>query len=80
DHKFDPIPMTDYYALAGIFRSTETVHGNRLNNQFVSGWMTRPLPIKPEHAAAIKKYETDLKTLEEKLKSQADVLKKLQGD
>jgi len=24
DHKFDPIPQTDYYALAGIFRSTET--------------------------------------------------------
>jgi hypothetical protein len=21
DHKFDPIPATDYYALAGIFRS-----------------------------------------------------------
>ncbi|MEZ6126755.1 MAG: DUF1553 domain-containing protein [Planctomycetaceae bacterium] len=25
DHKFDPIPMTDYYGLAGIFRSTETL-------------------------------------------------------
>jgi hypothetical protein len=24
DHKFDPIPVTDYYALAGIFTSTET--------------------------------------------------------
>lgn len=23
DHKFDPIPIRDYYALAGIFRSTE---------------------------------------------------------
>lgn len=23
DHKFDPIPQTDFYALAGIFRSTE---------------------------------------------------------
>jgi len=23
DHKFDPIPTTDYYALAGIFRSTD---------------------------------------------------------
>jgi hypothetical protein len=29
DHKFDPIPMTDYYALAGIFASTDTVeHSN----------------------------------------------------
>ena len=28
DHKFDPIPQSDYYALAGIFQSTETFYGN----------------------------------------------------
>lgn len=27
DHKFDPIPQADYYALAGIFLSSETLHG-----------------------------------------------------
>ena len=27
DHKFDPIPTADYYALAGIFKSTETLYG-----------------------------------------------------
>ena len=27
DHKFDPIPTADYYALAGIFLSTETYFG-----------------------------------------------------
>ncbi|MEM8712911.1 MAG: DUF1549 domain-containing protein, partial [Planctomycetota bacterium] len=27
DHKFDPIPTADYYALAGIFMSTETHFG-----------------------------------------------------
>ena len=27
DHKFDPIPLRDYYALAGIFTSTETMWG-----------------------------------------------------
>ena len=27
DHKFDPIPTTDYYALAGIFRSSRTFFG-----------------------------------------------------
>lgn len=33
DHKFDPVPMRDYYALAGIFGSTEVLKpGN------VSGW------------------------------------------
>jgi hypothetical protein len=27
DHKFDPIPQHDYYAIAGIFRSVETFYG-----------------------------------------------------
>lgn len=27
DHKFDPIPQADYYALAGIFRSTQVFAG-----------------------------------------------------
>jgi hypothetical protein len=27
DHKFDPIPQKDYYAVAGVFRSTETCYG-----------------------------------------------------
>ena len=29
DHKFDPVPTTDYYALAGIFTSTENAAGVR---------------------------------------------------
>jgi mono/diheme cytochrome c family protein len=29
DHKFDPIPTADYYALAGIFRSTDVCAGLR---------------------------------------------------
>jgi hypothetical protein len=32
DHKFDPIPTTDYYALAGIFRSTDTLSGVKRGN------------------------------------------------
>jgi hypothetical protein len=27
DHKFDPIPTSDYYAMAGIFRSTDALSG-----------------------------------------------------
>ncbi|MEC9091757.1 MAG: DUF1549 and DUF1553 domain-containing protein, partial [Planctomycetota bacterium] len=27
DHKFDPIPQTDYYAMSGIFLSTNTYYG-----------------------------------------------------
>jgi cytochrome c553 len=29
DHKFDPVPTTDYYALAGIFTSTDNAAGLR---------------------------------------------------
>ena len=33
DHKFDPIPTRDYYALAGIFRSTAHCTGVETNNR-----------------------------------------------
>jgi hypothetical protein len=42
DHKFDPIPTRDYYALAGIFKSTRTMK----NLGFVSEWNERPLMTK----------------------------------
>ena len=29
DHKYDPVTMRDYYALAGIFRSTEVFYGTK---------------------------------------------------
>jgi hypothetical protein len=32
DHKFDPIPTKDYYSLAGIFLSTETLYGTHRSN------------------------------------------------
>ncbi len=32
DHKFDPLPTTDYYALAGIFRSTDPLQDEARNN------------------------------------------------
>ena len=37
DHKFDPIPVTDYYSLAGIFTSTDDCAG--LRNKMGGGGM-----------------------------------------
>ncbi len=52
DHKFDPIPTRDYYALAGIFRSTKSLTpGN------VSGWVEQSLPMAPEQAAAVEQHQ-----------------------
>lgn len=36
DHKHDPIPTRDYYALAGIFRSTETLYGAAGNEKLTA--------------------------------------------
>ena len=38
DHKFDPIPTKDYYALAGIFRSSEIRSGLRRRPRFNAGY------------------------------------------
>ncbi len=36
DHKHDPIPTRDYYALAGIFSSTETLYGAAGNEKLTA--------------------------------------------
>ena len=46
DHKFDPVPARDYYALAGIFKSTKTM----ADLAFVSKWNERPVATKEETA------------------------------
>ena len=60
DHKFDPIPTTDYYALAGIFRSTETLSGVKsraegANNDYTGTFM--PLMDAPSATAEAKPAE-----------------------
>jgi hypothetical protein len=48
DHKFDPIPTRDYYALAGILRGSKMLeHAN------VSQWMEVPLPLAPAEQARL---------------------------
>lgn len=44
DHKFDPIRTTDYYALAGIFRSTEVFRDEVRNSTMWQEWPLFELP------------------------------------
>ncbi|MDF1824101.1 MAG: PSD1 and planctomycete cytochrome C domain-containing protein [Verrucomicrobiales bacterium] len=46
DHKFDPIPMLDYYSMAGIFLSSETFFGTVTNaqNKRPSELLLLPIP------------------------------------
>ena len=62
DHKFDPIPTRDYYALAGILASTKSLeHAN------VSKWLELPLPVEPEQEAVLKSHEAALAALQSKI-------------
>lgn len=45
EHKFDPVTQEDYYALAGIFRSTQVVLGTRNGCVNVASWVEQPLPM-----------------------------------
>ena len=64
DHKFDPIPQSDYYAMAGIFQSTDTFFGgNRsLRNRQPSNLIVLPIDDTPSSDKGISKAElADLK-------------------
>lgn len=73
DHKFDPVPTRDYYALAGILKSsTGLKHSN------VSEWIEQPLPLDPADQAKFGELESqhnkiaaDVKELKKKLDTQA---------
>ncbi len=58
DHKFDPILTRDYYAMAGIFKSTQSViHSN------VSTWNKQPLPLPPDQMARVLEDSSKIEAL-----------------
>ncbi|MBS1702513.1 MAG: DUF1549 domain-containing protein [Armatimonadetes bacterium] len=57
DHKFDPISAHDYYALAGIFKSTRTM----LNFKVVAEWNERMIGPKDEQEK-LTKIQGEIKT------------------
>ncbi len=72
DHKFDPIPQKDYYALAGIFLSTQTCYGTIrvVQNNHPSPLLSLPKdggatvarePLAPERRASLEKQIKDLR-------------------
>ena len=63
DHKFDPIPTADYYALAGILKSTRT-----LNHSNVSKWLETTLPVDAKREAAIKAHEAQVSAMQDEIK------------
>lgn len=62
DHKFDPIPTRDYYALAGILRSTQA-----LEHENVSKWVEQPLPQSPAEEQVYEELSESLAELKKRI-------------
>jgi len=79
DHKFDPIPQTDYYAIAGVFQSTETLAGiqagrkTTTETQLIKLWTDNKHP-KNDSEKEVKEIEQEIANVEHQL----DELHKLQ--
>ncbi len=63
DHKFDPVPTTDYYALAGIFHSTDVIDAPLETAEF--------LAAKSQFEVQLAELETRRATLEKRLTGDA---------
>jgi hypothetical protein len=72
DHPFDPVPTKEYYSMAGIFRSTESM---KVSN--VADFIERPL--RDGMNAERERHEEQAKVLSARLKGLEDELKKLNG-
>jgi hypothetical protein len=81
DHKFDPIPTTDYYSLAGIFLSTETLYGTTKIKY--SRHPTAKIPFgskAAERHATYQAHQAKQKAAEDELKKKEAALKKLKKE
>ncbi|MBX3443183.1 MAG: DUF1553 domain-containing protein [Planctomyces sp.] len=75
DHKFDPIPTQDYYALAGILRNTQL-----LEHENVSKWTRVPLPLPPDEEEWFAKIEAEIAELTARLAAAKGSLKGGSGE
>ncbi|MFK8115046.1 MAG: DUF1553 domain-containing protein [Rubripirellula sp.] len=73
DHKFDPVPTEDYYALAGIFKSTVTLKGE--SQKYVSTWNVASLPTSQQHREEVETYQKESKRLQTLVEQAESALK-----
>jgi len=78
DHKFDPIPTRDYYALAGIFASTATLASDSQPMRGPPRWRERPLAA-PEKAKAMEDHAMAMARLQASLQAAGEMKTALPG-
>ena len=80
DHKFDPIPTEDYYAMAGIFRSTDTLYGtaNSQGNRQPADLHT-VAASDDDRAERIRRHNSELRKAKRRLNGMRDEIEELRG-
>lgn len=73
DHKFDPIAQEDYYAMAGIFSSTETCYGGNRTQRNRQPSRLIQLPVDDQNEKVPNIASSDLRKLKEELKALEDL-------
>ncbi len=74
DHKFDPIPTRDYYAMAAILKQSKVVeHDN------VSKWIENPLPLPADESSKYSNLESQIQSIQEEIGKLEQVGKKKSG-
>jgi len=74
DHKFDPVPQRDYYAMAGIMASTKTLF-NYTDN--VARWIVAPLPGEGPAEDGMRAHEEKVAAMERNVETAKAELAKL---
>lgn len=88
DHKTDPFSMEDYYALAGIFKSTQTFYGNWIDSENnnhghlirLPGLPGQVIPNRPLSADRVRQLKEDLVRLQAEEKAQNEYVAKAKAD
>ncbi|MBP87972.1 MAG: hypothetical protein CMJ64_14815 [Planctomycetaceae bacterium] len=74
DHKFDPIPSVEYYSMAGIFRSSETLFGTQQKQGNRQGSDLYAIGESPEY----REHQEKLQALQKQLRAARAKVKKTQ--
>jgi len=75
DHKFDPVPTADYYAMAGIFHSTRVADKVLMNNVNVTGWTNTEMEMDEATREAMEASLAKIAELEKSIKENKAKLK-----
>jgi hypothetical protein len=78
DHKFEPIPQSDYYALAGIFLSSHTYYGGAQSQQNRYRTTLIKLPLKDKEAVGRSFTPSEVTAMKEKLAEAEQELRDVQ--